>query len=160
MSGYQPYVPQPPAPEPLPAFTPAPYTPVAPYAEPGYAPGAYDSAAYPVASDAQVAPYRPAELPVYPDMPYPGEGFMVRPEHPQATLVLVLGVLSLVVMSLLGPVAWIMGSKALQECDRGLYTASTQLRAGRICGIIATCLLIVGLVIVVIAFIGILSYGI
>jgi hypothetical protein len=34
-----------------------------------------------------------------------------------ATLILVLGILSIVCLPILGPVAWIMGNKALQELD-------------------------------------------
>jgi hypothetical protein len=58
--------------------------------------------------------------------------------------ILVLGILSLVICGLLGPVAWIMGNNALKELnyegvdqsDRGLVVA------GRICGIVATALMI------------------
>lgn len=36
------------------------------------------------------------------------------------TLILVLGILSLVLCGLLGPVAWIMGNNALRNIDAGL----------------------------------------
>ncbi len=41
-----------------------------------------------------------------------------------ATLILVLGILSLVCCGLLGPVAWIMGNNALREIDAGIGNPS------------------------------------
>ena len=73
--------------------------------------------------------------------------------HPQGTTVLVLGILSLVVCSLLGPVAWTIGNRALREIDTspGInYTNRGSVNAGRICGIVATCLLAIGIVVGVI----------
>jgi len=63
------------------------------------------------------------------------------------TLILVLGILSLVLCGLLGPVAWIMGNNALRNIDAGLGDPNERgmVVAGRILGIIATVLLIVGL---------------
>jgi hypothetical protein len=75
------------------------------------------------------------------------------PEHPQGTTILVLGVLSLAIGFascglglLLGPVAWIMGNTALAEIDRNptAYSNRGNVQAGRICGIVASCLLILG----------------
>jgi phosphotransferase system glucose/maltose/N-acetylglucosamine-specific IIC component len=73
--------------------------------------------------------------------------------HPQGTTVLVLGILSLVICSLLGPVAWSMGQKAIREMDAdpsATYTNRGSVNAGRICGIISTCLMIVGIVVIVV----------
>ena len=69
-------------------------------------------------------------------------------DHPQGTTVLVLGILSLVICGLLGPVAWVMGSNALQEIDRNplAYANRGSVVAGKICGIVATVLLIIGVV--------------
>ncbi|MBN2624713.1 MAG: hypothetical protein JXA83_15150, partial [Acidimicrobiales bacterium] len=77
-------------------------------------------------------------------------------EHPQGTTILVLGILSLVVCSLLGPVAWVMGNNALAEIDRNptAYTNRSSVQAGRICGIVSSCLMILGVVIFVIAMIA------
>jgi hypothetical protein len=68
-------------------------------------------------------------------------------DHPQGTTVLVLGILSLVICGLLGPVAWVMGSNALQEIDRNplAYSNRSSVVAGKICGIIATVLLVIGI---------------
>jgi len=74
---------------------------------------------------------------------------MARPEHPQATTVLILGILGLVVAGVLGPVAWFMGNKAIKECEAGTYTRTGPLTAGRILGIIGTILLIVSVVVII-----------
>ncbi len=79
-------------------------------------------------------------------------------EHPKGTTVLVLGILSLVVGSfscgvglLLGPVAWIMGNGVVRDIDAspGTYSNRGAAQAGRICGIVATVLLLLGLIAVV-----------
>lgn len=61
-------------------------------------------------------------------------------EHPQGTTILIMGILSLVVCSILGPFAWMQGNKALAEIDAnpGRYSNRGNVNAGRICGIIAT----------------------
>ncbi len=61
------------------------------------------------------------------------------------SLILVLGILSLVgVLGFLGPIAWIMGNNALASGT--LDPAQTsQVNTGRICGMIGTGLLAVGL---------------
>ena len=96
-------------------------------------------------------PYPPTQYPGYYVQPEPNGQYpvmvypqvMMPPEHPQATTVLVLGILGLVVAGILGPFAWYMGNKALAECATGMYTATDQLRAGRVLGIVGTALLIV-----------------
>jgi uncharacterized membrane protein YjgN (DUF898 family) len=81
-------------------------------------------------------------------------------EHPQGTLILILGILSLVCIQLLGPVAWILGNRALAEIDAnpGAYTNRSVVNAGRICGIISSVLLVLGLVFAVIALIFAFSF--
>ena len=63
-----------------------------------------------------------------------------------ATLILVLGILSIVLCPIMGPVAWIMGNKALAEIDSGAGDPSQRglVNAGRICGIVGTVLIVVG----------------
>ena len=77
------------------------------------------------------------------------------PNHPQAITVLVLGILGLVVCGILGPFAWVMGNRAVREIDasRGALGGRTEANVGRILGIVATVLLIVGLVVVVLIFV-------
>ncbi len=78
---------------------------------------------------------QPPIPPTPPSAPYPEQG--------QAATALVLGILSIVLCQLLGPVAWKLGSdeiRAIAEGRRppeGLGLA----QAGRICGIVGTCLL-------------------
>jgi len=73
--------------------------------------------------------------------------------HPQGTTILVLGILSLVICGLLGPVAWVMGNNAIAEIDRNpsAYSNRGSVQAGRICGIVATVLLVVFVLIAIIA---------
>ncbi|MGZ4581735.1 MAG: DUF4190 domain-containing protein [Nocardioidaceae bacterium] len=93
----------------------------------------------------------------YPPPPQGGPAY--APQHPRATLALVLGILSLVICSVLGPFAWVIGGNAVKEIDAsgGQLGGRGLAQAGRICGMIATVLLILGAVvgiIVVIASIG------
>lgn len=89
-------------------------------------------------------PPPPPEYPAWPQPPPYGWGAR---EHPKGTTVLVLGICSLAVCGLLGPVAWSMGTSALEEIDANpmAYTNRSAVQIGRICGIIATCLLLVSL---------------
>jgi uncharacterized membrane protein YjgN (DUF898 family) len=85
------------------------------------------------------APPPPAAAPQYSQGPGPVE-------HPKGTLILILGILSLVCLSILGPFAWVMGNRAIQEIDAnpGAYSNRGTVQAGRICGIIGTVLLVLG----------------
>lgn len=75
-------------------------------------------------------------------------------EHPQGTTILVLGILSIVICQFLGPFAWVMGRKALAEIDSSgrTYTNRTIIKAGMICGIVGTVLLILTVVYLVFVF--------
>ncbi len=70
-------------------------------------------------------------------------GWYGAADHPQGTTVLVLGICSLVVCQVLGPVAWAMGNTALREIDAepGRYGNRGTIQAGKTCGIIATVIL-------------------
>ena len=72
----------------------------------------------------------------------------------RGTVILVLGILGLVLCMPLGIVAWIMGSSDLKDMDAGTMDPSGRgnTNAGKICGMIATILAIVGLVIGVLVF--------
>lgn len=68
-------------------------------------------------------------------------------EHPRGTTVLVLGILSLMACGLLGPFAWKMGATALNEMDAQpevSWSNRGNVTAGRICGIIGTAFLAIG----------------
>ena len=74
----------------------------------------------------------------------------------RGTLILVLGILGILFCQILGPFAWVMGNNDLREMNAGVMDPAGRdtTNAGRICGIIATILLILtavaGLIIVVI----------
>ncbi len=67
----------------------------------------------------------------------------------RGTLILVLGILGLVLCGPVGIAAWVMGSNDLKEIDAGTMDPAGRgtTQAGKICGMIATILLIVGVVI-------------
>ena len=69
-------------------------------------------------------------------------------EDSQATTVLVLGILSLVVCQILGPITWVMGNNELAGIDAGRRPPQNRgtAQAGRILGIISTVLMIIGVV--------------
>ena len=71
----------------------------------------------------------------------------------RGTLILVFGILSLVICAPLGIVAWVMGNGDLKQIDAGAMDPSGRsvTNAGRICGMIATILLAIG-VLIFIAF--------
>jgi len=72
----------------------------------------------------------------------------------RGTLILVLGILGLVVCGPLAIVAWIMGAGDLKEMDAGTMDPSGRgtTQAGKICGMIGTILLVLGLVIFAVIF--------
>lgn len=77
------------------------------------------------------------------------------PEASQATTVLVLGILGIVICGVLGPFAWVMGNRELQAIDSGMRPPENRstANAGRILGIIGTVILGIGLL-VFLFFIG------
>lgn len=72
----------------------------------------------------------------------------------RGTLILVLGILSLVVCAPLGIAAWVMGTGDLKQMDAGTMDPAGRgmTRAGKICGMIGTILLILGIIFFFIAF--------
>ena len=64
----------------------------------------------------------------------------------RATTVLVLGILSVTICGLMGPIAWSIGNEELRRIDSGQAPEFSRgsVVAGRVCGIIATALLILG----------------
>lgn len=67
----------------------------------------------------------------------------------RGTLILVLGILGLLVCGPIGIAAWVMGSGDLKEMDAGTMDPSGRgnTNAGKICGIIATVLTIIGVIV-------------
>ena len=70
------------------------------------------------------------------------------PEQSQATTILILGILGLIVCGILAPFAWVMGKKELAAIDSGLRSPENRstANAGKILGIIGTVLLGIALV--------------
>lgn len=103
-----------------------------------------------------VPPPPPPSTPQYPGQSYPAGGYAgaYPQEHPSGTTILVLGILGLLLCAPLGIVAWVMGNNAMKEAQaQGIeYSNAGTIKAGRILGIIATVLLILGIVSVVILF--------
>jgi hypothetical protein len=135
---------------------PYPYGPGPQGPYPGQEPGAPYPGQYQGQQPGQYPPqYQgPYQYPQGPYSPYGGVH-----EHPQGTTILVLGIVALVggfvcwLPILLGPVAWIMGNSAIAEIDRNpmAYSNRGAVQGGRICGIIATVLLALGLFVILIA---------
>ena len=75
-----------------------------------------------------------------------------RPEPHRGTLVLVLGIVSLVACAICGPFAWLIGRDDLRKMDHGSMDPEGRglTQAGMICGIIGTVLLILPLVAILI----------
>ncbi|GAB2647922.1 DUF4190 domain-containing protein [Nocardia goodfellowii] len=89
--------------------------------------------------------------------PYPGPyhgypPYVRPPQHPQANTAMVLGIVALVgtfmcpLLVVLGPFAWVLGKRAMDEIDdsAGALDGRGNAQAGYICGIIATVLLSLG----------------
>ncbi|MFG1797007.1 DUF4190 domain-containing protein [Nocardia sp. NPDC049149] len=66
-------------------------------------------------------------------------------EHPNATAVLFLGAASVLCCGVLGPVAWAMGKRALDQIEEshGAYGGRVQVMVGYILGIIGTILMVI-----------------
>lgn len=64
----------------------------------------------------------------------------------RSSTILTLGILSLVVCSVMGPIAWAMGNEEMRRMDSG-QTPDDQrstATAGRVCGIVGSCFLMFG----------------
>jgi hypothetical protein len=123
-----------------------------PTGPPGYPPPT-DQAGYPP----------PAGPPGYPP-PYPGyqpgyQPYLPPQDHPQATLAMILGIVGVVVCQVVGPFAWVIGKRAMNEIDAsgGALGGRGQAQAGFILGIISTVLLGLGLIFFVIWLIAIIG---
>ena len=105
-------------------------------------------------------PQPPAAPPPYGGYPVPG--WQPPPDHPQSTVVLVLGILGLVACQVLSPVAWVMGNRALVEIDGagGTLGGRGAVQAGRICGIVGTCLLVLAVVMLIFFLVMFLVFGV
>ncbi len=103
----------------------------------------------------------------YPSTPgAPGQPFGV-PDHPRATTALVLGLVALVgglvclVPFVVGPWAWAIGRRTVRQIDAEPYRFGGRgvAMAGYVLGVIATILLVLGLIAIVGLFVLLVSYG-
>lgn len=112
------------------------------YAQPqvGYSPGAYQP--YPAAANRQPAPAPVAPWTASAPVPYTFSEASL-PEHPNATSSLVLGILGIVGVWPLGPIAWFLSARAKQEMRQnpGRWRSSGSLTAGMVLGVITTVML-------------------
>jgi hypothetical protein len=93
--------------------------------------------------------------------PQPGSPYPYGPvqQSSNGTLILILGIISIVCLPILGPVAWIMGNSALAAINSGAGnpTELGNVTAGRICGMVGTAFLVLGFIywVIVMATVGI-----
>ena len=105
-------------------------------------------------------PYQPSYGPPYVQGQgqYQQYGYPSAParEHPQATLAFVLGLLSVLGLTILGPFGWYVGRKVVRQIDADprSYTNRGLAMAGMVLGIIGTIFLILVLLFVVLAIIA------
>jgi len=73
-------------------------------------------------------------------------------EPHRGTLILVLGILSIVLCQICGPFAWLMGNADLKKIDAGTMDPEGRqtTQAGKICGIIGTVFLILWIILMII----------
>lgn len=94
--------------------------------------------AYPQSYSYQQPAAQPYQQP-YQAAPY--DYYPVLADHPQATTILVLGILGVVGLPIVAPFAWVMGNKARKEIQQGLYRENGSITAGWVMGIIGSVLL-------------------
>ncbi|CAN5645995.1 hypothetical protein BH23PLA1_BH23PLA1_33930 [soil metagenome] len=83
----------------------------------------------------------------------------MAPKPEGASTIFVMGLLSLLVCGLLGPIAWVDGNRYLRECrERGIEPEGSAV-AGRVMGIIAVILTVIGLLVALIAIAFVIVYA-
>ncbi len=122
------------------------YTPPAP--PPPAPPGLYNPPPAPPQYSAAAPP--PGGYQVYGQ----AQAAMVNPFEARGNNVMILGILSLVCCGILGPIAWVQGNGIKGEAESAGWPEPGNSKAGRICGIVSTCLLAVGVAFYAIAFIA------
>jgi hypothetical protein len=97
--------------------------------------------------------YPQAYPPQYPPPGYPAQApVQYAPDHPKATTSLVIGILGVVLCQILGPFAWSMGKKTLDEIDasQGRLGGRGAAQAGYVLGIVGTVLLALSVLLIAI----------
>jgi hypothetical protein len=96
-----------------------------------------------------------------PQAPQPGVPGGLKPKHPQATTVLVLGIVGFIFCQILGPFAWVMGNKTIKEIDANpnQWDGRSEALVGKILGIVSTVLLVLSVLTLIAVFGFILVVG-
>ncbi|WP_459548379.1 DUF4190 domain-containing protein [Nocardia sp. X0981] len=91
----------------------------------------------------------------YPPPAYGHPGYGPPPEHPRATLVLVLGIVGMMFCQFCAPFAWVMGRRTLHEIDAsgGSIGGRSNVMVGYVLGIIGSVLLILAVLAIVVYFV-------
>ncbi len=84
------------------------------------------------------------------------------PEQSQATTILVMGILGLVLCQVLAPFAWVMGNRELAAIDSGLRSPENRstANAGKILGIIGTVFLGLGVIVGILLVVALAGFAI
>jgi hypothetical protein len=90
---------------------------------------------------------------------------MWAPDHPDATTVLLLGILGMALCQVIAPFAWIKGSRVKKEIDAagGRYGGRSQVQIGYVLGIVGSAILglyVVGLLFYIVFVILAISTGV
>ena len=143
--------------EPPPYGTPPPYG-QPPRTEPGY--GQTRPEPYGQVGGQQYGRTGPEAYPrpAYGAAPHVGEAGMY-PEPSQAVLALVLGIVGMVAFQLVAPFAWVVSHREIQAIDQGRRNPVNRglAVAGKVTGIIGTILLALGVLIVIVALLGLFA---
>lgn len=94
-------------------------------------------------------PYDPRPYPAY------GQGGQYAgppPDHPQTTMVLILGILGLVLCQVVSPFAWVIGGRVRKEiaASNGTIGGGQLVTVGWVLGIVGSCFLILGALLLVV----------
>ena len=86
-------------------------------------------------------------------------GVSAYPEQSKATIALVLGILSFLLIGILAPFAWLIGSNELAAIDAGRRSPDNRVRAnaGRVLGIVGTALVIGIATLFMLAVVGVIQ---
>jgi hypothetical protein len=100
----------------------------------------------------------PGQYPGGPPAPYGQSYGVATQEHPQGTIVFVLGILGIFV-GVCAPIAWYLGNKTLREitASGASYSNESQIRTGRMLGKVFTIIWIVFIVLYIVFVVVILG---
>ena len=132
-----------------------PYQPQQPQQQPP--PGQYPGGSAPYGQSSPTPYGQPSPAPYGQSSPAPyGQpyGGVATQEHPQGTMIFVLGIIGIFV-GVCAPIAWYLGNKTLREiaASGASYSNVSQIRTGRMLGKVFTIIYIVFIVLYIVALI-------